>query len=149
MCDVHIGNMRGPISCGHVLDSPPFLAVTFSSPPHFLFLFFPSLPHSPFLFSPDQLLNVLPSLRSRFPPLPLNRRSVSHYPLSSALCLSQEMKNLNKHTLSGSLYPSQAPCPTASPVLSALLLHPVLILTASSTDVLITGQFIHCLLHQS
>lgn len=108
------GTWEGLFPVAMYLTVPLFWQSLFPLLPIFFFFFFP-LPHSPFLFSPDQLLNVLPSPHSCFPPLPLNRRSVSHYPLSSALCLSQEMKNLNKHTLSGSLYPSRAPCPTASP----------------------------------
>lgn len=61
------------------------------------------------------------------------------------------MKNLNKHTLSGSLYPSQAPRPTASPrsLPSSFILFGFSQRVPLSADVLITGQFIHCLLHRS
>lgn len=70
--------------------------------------------HSP-LFAPS-FCPPLPSiLSSPLPLLPLNQRSVSHYPLQSALCLSQEMKNLNKHT-------HPAPPPLFSVLLPPLVL---------------------------
>lgn len=95
--------------CRHSFLSSPFLLLHFFCSPQ-LFL----------LSSPQRMLLVPPSPESPLPPLPFHQRSVSHYPLQSALCLSQKTQNLNKHSLW--LPPPQLPAPTPLPL--RCLLYP-------------------------
>lgn len=94
VCDVHIGNIRRPISCGDVLDSPPFLAVTFSSPPLFLLLTRLLLP----LFSrPTPQCSTFSSFLF---PSPSSRPQIC-FVLSSVVCSLSEsgLKLKQRHSL--------------------------------------------------
>lgn len=129
VCDVHTGNIRRPVSCGDVLDSPPFFGSHFflSSPFPFInptppssflptnssmfYLFF-ILVSLPFLSTTDLFRIILCSLLSVWV-----RRKTKTKTLSLAVFI------LVKHQ-----------CRTVSLALSALLLHPALFLTVYFTE---------------